>query len=244
MLSNPTCPQPHLWNQEESGINAIITASLPLALGMAKHQMGEMVPTVIMTNLPHLASPGKAINGRGSVRQHGKLLMEFPAKCQKSHPSFMAKPYSLFWPQDLLEVIKLIMNLISPCPEKPLFHFNFDGEGAEKNFLILKRSTLTLVEHSKPNFAAARTHFGIQKGNNLFLLLRYHPLWPRMEQLLFKGSNWPTTPIPKECRIANLDKAIMFGSHKGASSQPKLLQELVKGNVIHDYALPLPLDKN
>jgi hypothetical protein len=64
-----------------------------------------------------------------------------------------------------------------------------------------------------------------------------------MERLLFEGSNWPTTPIPKECRIANLEEAIEFRNHKGASSQPKLLQELVKGDVIHSYAPPLPLDK-
>jgi hypothetical protein len=61
-----------------------------------------------------------------------------------------------------------------------------------------------------------------------------------MEQLLFKGSNRPTIPIPKECRIADLDEAIKFRNHKGASSQPELLWELMKGNVIHGYALPLP----
>jgi hypothetical protein len=64
-----------------------------------------------------------------------------------------------------------------------------------------------------------------------------------MERLLFEGSNWPTTPIPKEYRFANLDEAIKFRNHKGASSQPNLLRELVKGNVIYGYALSLPLNK-
>jgi hypothetical protein len=140
----PIFSQPHSWNQEESGINAVITTSLPLAPAMTKHQMGKMAPTVITMNLPHLASPSKAIKGRGSIRQHEELLMEVPAKFQKSHPSFMAEPHSQFWPQDLLEVIILTVNLISPCPEKMLFHFNFDSKAAEKNLLILKKFNLDI----------------------------------------------------------------------------------------------------
>jgi hypothetical protein len=57
-----------------------------------------------------------------------------------------------------------------------------------------------------------------RKGNTLFPLLRYHPLWPQIKQLLLEGSKWPTTPIPEECRIANLNEAIKFGNHKGATS--------------------------
>jgi hypothetical protein len=133
-----------LQNQEESGINAIILTSLPLAPAMAKHQTGKMAPAVVMTNLPHLASLGKAINGRGSICQHEQSLMEVLVKHQKSHSSFMTKPYSQFWPQDLLEVIKLIVNLKSPCPEKPLFQFNFKSKAAEKNFLILKMFNLDI----------------------------------------------------------------------------------------------------
>ena len=45
-------------------------------------------------------------------------------------------------------------------------------------------------------------------------------------------------------RIADLREALRFGNHKGASSQPgELLKELVTSNVVHGYALPLPLDK-
>ncbi len=43
--------------------------------------------------------------------------------------------------------------------------------------------------------------------------------------------------------MANLLEALSFGNHKGASSKPELLKELVTSNVIHRYALPLPLDK-
>ncbi len=43
--------------------------------------------------------------------------------------------------------------------------------------------------------------------------------------------------------MANLLEALSFGNHKGAPSQPELLKELVISDVVHGYALPLPLNK-
>ncbi len=51
------------------------------------------------------------------------------------------------------------------------------------------------------------------------------------------------TSIPEECRIADLNEAIELGNHKGTISQPELPQELVTRDVIHGYAIPLPLNK-
>jgi hypothetical protein len=42
-------------------------------------------------------------------------------------------------------------------------------------------------------------------------------------------------------RIQDVDEAFTFGNYKGASSKPALLQELVNDDVIHSFALPLPL---
>jgi len=49
--------------------------------------------------------------------------------------------------------------------------------------------------------------------------------------------------LDKSKRFQDIDEALMFGNHKGASSKPALLQELVNDNVIHCFALPLPLSK-
>jgi hypothetical protein len=83
-IQPPIRPQSHLWNSKESGPNnAIITTSLPLALDVANHQTGNMAPTIITTILPPLASPGKAVNGRGTVRPHEDPIQGVQAKCQK-----------------------------------------------------------------------------------------------------------------------------------------------------------------
>jgi hypothetical protein len=210
----PICPQPHSWIQEESETNAVITTSLLLAPAVAKNQMVKMAPAIIMTTPPHLASPGKAINGRGSTHQYKELLMDTPAKCQKPNPPLTVKSHGQFWPQNLLDIIKLIVNLTSACPEKPLFNFIFNNKAAEKNYLVLKRLDFDISRAIKAQSLLPLGYGSeFRKGNILSPLLKHHPLWPRMEQLLLEGTKWPMSPIPKECRVANLNEAIKFGNY-------------------------------
>ena len=85
-IQPPICPQLHSWNNKESGLNdAVIMTSLPLALDVANHQTGKMAPAIIATILPPLASPGKAVNGRGTVRPHEDPIQEVqsPGKSPK-----------------------------------------------------------------------------------------------------------------------------------------------------------------
>ncbi len=53
----------------------------------------------------------------------------------------------------------------------------------------------------------------------------------------------PLAEISKEERVKDVEEALTFGNHKGATKQPDLLKLLVKNDVIHGFALPLPLDK-
>jgi hypothetical protein len=194
-IQPPTCPQLHLWNNEDSGPNnAVITTSLPLAPDMANHQMGKMAPAVITTIPPSLASPGKAVNGRGTIRPHEDPIQEVQAKCQKSSTS-VDESLSQFWLPNLLDIIKSIVKLESPCPVKLLFVFNLDSKAVEIKYLILKMFYLN-IGHALEAQSSSPLGYGseFRKGNTLFPLLRYHPLWLRIEQLLLEGSKWPTTP--------------------------------------------------
>ncbi len=53
----------------------------------------------------------------------------------------------------------------------------------------------------------------------------------------------PLEEISKEDRVADLQEALQFGNHKGATSKPELLRELITEDVIHGYGLVIPLDK-
>jgi hypothetical protein len=85
--------------------------------------------------------------------------------------------------------------------------------------------------------------FEFWKPSVLASLLSNHPLCASIKAILDNGSQWQMDPITKEERIGNVDEALKFGNHKGATSQPDLLLQLVSGDVKYGYARPLPIDK-
>jgi hypothetical protein len=87
------------------------------------------------------------------------------------------------------------------------------------------------------------TDLNSEKPSTLKPLLSCHPNWKRFKRLLKNGSEWPLDALDKSKRFQDVNKALTFGNHKGASSKPSLLQELVKDDVIHGFSLPLPLLK-
>jgi hypothetical protein len=158
-IQPPTCPQPHLWNKEESAPNnAVITTSLPLAPDMANHQTDDMAPTIITTILPSLASPGKAVNGRGTISPYEDPIQELQAKRQKSSTS-IDESLSQLWLPNLLDIIKSIVKLESPCPVKPLFVFNLDSKAAKKIFDPKKVQPQHWPCTRSPILVAARKRF-------------------------------------------------------------------------------------
>jgi hypothetical protein len=79
--------------------------------------------------------------------------------------------------------------------------------------------------------------------NTLKKIFGRHPNWTRMSKILQNGSEWPLKPLNEELRHNDVNSALAFGNHKGASLQPELLQKLVSKDVHFGYCLPLPLDK-
>ncbi len=64
-----------------------------------------------------------------------------------------------------------------------------------------------------------------------------------MECLLIKRSRWPLKEINEEDRVADLQEALQFGNHKGATSKPELLRELITADVTHGHGSIIPLNK-
>jgi hypothetical protein len=82
-----------------------------------------------------------------------------------------------------------------------------------------------------------------QKSTTLAPLLHCHPNWTGLNLLLNKGSSCPLDAISDLDRQADVKEALTFGNHKGATNNHELLELLVNNNVIHGFALPLPLPK-
>ena len=79
-------------------------------------------------------SPGKASNDPLGGSHDNASFSQRSAKRHKAS----AADHPRVWPKEMITIIKAIVELHSPCPDKPLFKFATTSEAAEKNFLILK----------------------------------------------------------------------------------------------------------
>ncbi len=130
-------------------------------------------------------------------------------------------------------------------PQQPEFFFELMPEAAKKNFLVLKQHNMDLGQA-----IAAQQDLPLRYGSEfkppqvLQQLFLHHLLWTRMETILVNQSQWPLAEISKDNRVADLQEALAFGNHKGASSKLELLQEhIIWGEVKHGYGLVVPQNK-
>ena len=68
-----------------------------------------------------------------------------------------------------------------------------------------------------------------------------HPLWSKMEDILTNGSKWPLDDLSEESCISELNDALTFGNHKGASLKSDILKKLISKDVKYGYSVPIPL---
>ena len=148
------------------------------------------------------------------------------------------------WPSDLMRAIKSVLLVECPCPTEPEFVFSLDKEAAERNMCVLNKYGKNLVRaieaQSKSPLGYGSEFRSIKALEPLF---DRHPNWPRMKSILKSGSDWPLDDLSPKMKLRDLREAKTFGNHKGAESDPVLLRNLIEGDVIHGYALVLPLDK-
>jgi hypothetical protein len=63
-----------------------------------------------------------------------------------------------------------------------------------------------------------------------------------MKDFLTHGSKWPLVKISKEKQINDLNNALTFENHKGASAKPELQLKLIGKYVKYGYSIPIPLE--
>ena len=183
-----------------------------------------------------------------STQQLTQLLGEYSnSPCDLSLPperdvSDIQQP-SPDWPNDLINKIKKVINTPCDTPSPPEFSFEFTEEGKEHNLAILRKYDFDL---GKALEAQQSSPLGYGKEFKpptvLEQVFGLHPLWQRMKSILANGSKWPLTEISEDDRAKDLQEALTFGNHKGASSKPALLKKLISKDVKYGYSLPIPLD--
>ena len=149
---------------------------------------------------------------------------------------------SIDWPNNLVEIIKGVMNVPCKTPLPPEFIFELSESAASHNLNVLNKYSNNLGEALRANENSPLGYGSeFRKPHELKKVFGFHPLWSRMESILKNGSNWPLEEISKEHRKRDLDDALSFGNHKGAIAKPELLKNLINKDVIHGYSLPILL---
>ena len=148
------------------------------------------------------------------------------------------------WPNDLISVVAKVLEHSCECPSPPLFTFEMSREAAERNFCILVRHGMSLEkalnsqQHSPLGYGSE-----FRPSTVLAPLLRRHPNWERLQNLLTYGSNWILSHLDDDERAQDVTDALSFGNHKNATDNPVLLKQLLEQDVKYGFSLPLPLSK-
>ena len=162
-----------------------------------------------------------------------------------NHPPTSPPIDGNIWPNNLIEIIRAIKQIPPRQSSRPEFSFELLEEAAEKNFLILMQKYGGRLNDALAAQKDSTVGYGseFRVVATLSYIFQRHPNWTRMSRILTHGSEWPLAPINEECRLVDVREALIFGNHKGASTKPDLLLQLMSKDVHFSYCLPLPLAK-
>ncbi len=117
-----------------------------------------------------------------------------------------------------------------------LSSFEFTEEGKEHNLAILRKYNFDLGKALEAQQSSPLS-YGKEFKPPIVLeqVFSLHPLWQRMKSVLTNGSKWPLTEISKDDRAKDMQEALTFGNHKGASLKPDgpyaCLRQILTGGI-------------
>ena len=136
--------------------------------------------------------------------------------------------------------------LESECPDrtKPEFRFELTNEAAEWNYLVLKKYNFDFKSALEANSSSPLGYGSeFRDPSTLEPLFKKHPFWNRLKLILERGSDWQLEELEEEKRRSDLQEALAFGNHKGATKQPEQLKQLITNDINYGFAMVVPLSK-
>jgi hypothetical protein len=144
---------------------------------------------------------------------------------------------------ELPMLIASIINTAVPTPGPSVFQFHLNQEAAIHNALVLRRYDFDL-ERAITADGSSPLKYGSEFRPKSILapLLSQHPNWKYMGELFDDGCSFIAPELSETDRQRQLELALIFGNHKGASQKQEQMQKLLNDDVIHGYNLPVPCD--
>jgi hypothetical protein len=144
---------------------------------------------------------------------------------------------------ELPMLIADIVNKSVPTPSATAFQFQLTPEAAAHNTKVLSKYNYNL-EQAIIADGNSPLRYGSEFRPLAVLepLLKHHPNWPFIVELLSTGFTFIADPLSEPDRRRQLDLAMEFGNHKGAQKNPHQLRQLLIDDVTHGFNLPVTID--
>ena len=154
-------------------------------------------------------------------------------------------PREPWFPENLMVVIKDIIETDLPKTKKSKFKFDMSQDSANWSWEVLRKADFSLEkalneeQHSQLGYGSEFRPVKILEP-----LLYCHPLWPRLVDQFKNGVSYPLEDLDDEERLKDLVEALQFGNHKGVDENEDLFEEMMNTDVIHGYSLVIPREKS
>jgi hypothetical protein len=139
-----------------------------------------------------------------------------------------------------------ILSLIQSSPthlNPPLFIFKRCSQAAYHNAQILEKHNFDLDKIIRAQHPSQISYGSEFKGMlELEEVLRDHPFWPRLKDLLENGASFPLQPISDETRHLDLSFHQDRGNHPSLLKHAAHIDPVIEEDVERGFTLPLPIN--
>jgi hypothetical protein len=194
-----------------------------------------VVPTRLTT------SPNSATDDRAdAIPTNGKSQRHVPLPTIPL--SFVDSPFPRPLPEGrLTDAIASVLGAQKPTTQPTAFRFEWSIAAADHNLAVLQQHALDLE-----TALAAQPFSSLTPGSEfrpvelLAQSLLIHPLWPKFQERISIGADFPLREIADADRIADVHANLACGNHKATQGHEAKLINMLKEEVERNWQLPLP----
>lgn len=148
-------------------------------------------------------------------------------------------------PKWMVDAVEAAIHSVGEVPKKPPFRFEQNWEAAEVNWSILEESSRDL-HTAILKYRNTTIGYGseFRKVETLKAIYGRHPNFAYMEEYLTNGVIFKyTRELSEDERKREVQAVLNYGNHKSASESRERIRQLLRKDVEHGFALPLPTEK-
>jgi hypothetical protein len=142
-----------------------------------------------------------------------------------------------------IEILYHLKSKVYSPLNNPEFKFEKSPEAAAHNASLLHSFNWDIdkaINSTHPSQLSYGSEF--KPSSDLEELLREHPHWTHLREILEKGATFPLQNMSPEDRKKDINFHLDRGNHKSSSKHKDSMDRIILEDVIRGFTLPLPID--